>query len=81
MTLEDLDEDTPAPFSAHAVNALVLAWTGRLTEAESDTDGSSGSKRRAWRRLRVAVARSFTPPWSTSDWAAMTMPRAPPRTS
>ncbi|MDT5338163.1 MAG: hypothetical protein QOD90_3668 [Mycobacterium sp.] len=35
MTLEDLDKDTPAPFSAQAVNALVLAWTGRLTEAES----------------------------------------------
>lgn len=35
MELEDLDVDTPAPFSAHAVNALVLAWMGRLTEAES----------------------------------------------
>jgi DNA-binding CsgD family transcriptional regulator len=35
MKLEDLDADTPAPFSAHAVNALVLAWTGRLTEAET----------------------------------------------
>jgi DNA-binding CsgD family transcriptional regulator len=36
MALEDLDEDTPAAFSAHAVNAIVLAWTGRLTEAESN---------------------------------------------
>jgi DNA-binding CsgD family transcriptional regulator len=32
--LEDLDEDAPAPFSAHVVNALVLAWTGRLAEAK-----------------------------------------------
>lgn len=35
MRLEDLDVDTPAPFSAHAVNALALAWMGRLAEAES----------------------------------------------
>ena len=35
MALEDLDRDTPAAFSAHAVNALVLVWTGRLIEAES----------------------------------------------
>jgi ATP/maltotriose-dependent transcriptional regulator MalT len=34
MALEDMDEDTPPPFSAHGVNALVLAWTGRLTEAK-----------------------------------------------
>ncbi|MCW2512743.1 MAG: transcriptional regulator, luxR family [Mycobacterium sp.] len=32
--LEDLDADAPAPFSAHVVNALVLAWTGRLAEAK-----------------------------------------------
>jgi tetratricopeptide (TPR) repeat protein len=32
--LEDLDADAPASFSAHVVNALVLAWTGRLAEAK-----------------------------------------------
>ncbi|TPG32790.1 helix-turn-helix transcriptional regulator [Mycolicibacterium hodleri] len=36
VNLEDLDVDTYAPFSAHAVNALALAWMGRLVEAESE---------------------------------------------
>jgi AAA ATPase domain len=34
LALEDLDVDVPIPFCASAVNALVLAWTGRLDEAQ-----------------------------------------------
>jgi DNA-binding CsgD family transcriptional regulator len=33
MRLEDPDADVPAPFSARAVGAMVLGWTGRLAEA------------------------------------------------
>ena len=34
MALEDLDADTPAPFSARVADALALAWAGRLAEAD-----------------------------------------------
>ncbi len=33
LQLEDADDDVAIPFRASAVNALILAWTGRLDEA------------------------------------------------
>ncbi|HET7667735.1 MAG TPA: LuxR C-terminal-related transcriptional regulator, partial [Mycobacterium sp.] len=38
LALEDPNVDAPIPFCASAVNALVLAWTGRLNEARSGMD-------------------------------------------
>ena len=35
LELEDRDADVPVPFGASTVNALVLAWTGRLDEARA----------------------------------------------
>ncbi len=35
LDLEDRDADVPVPLRASAVNALVLAWTGRLVEARA----------------------------------------------
>jgi DNA-binding NarL/FixJ family response regulator len=35
LELEDRDADVPIPFGASTVNALVLAWTGRLDEARA----------------------------------------------
>lgn len=35
LDLEDLDADVPAPFRARAVDAITLAWAGRLEEARS----------------------------------------------
>jgi ATP/maltotriose-dependent transcriptional regulator MalT len=35
LELEDCDADVPVPFRASAVQALVLAWTGRLDEARA----------------------------------------------
>jgi DNA-binding NarL/FixJ family response regulator len=35
LELEDRDADVPIPFDASTVNALVLAWTGRLDEARA----------------------------------------------
>ncbi|WP_173008097.1 LuxR family transcriptional regulator [Mycolicibacterium sp. P1-18] len=47
MRLEDPDADVPAAFSARAVGALVLGWTGRLSEAApalADTIARSASR-------------------------------------
>jgi DNA-binding CsgD family transcriptional regulator/tetratricopeptide (TPR) repeat protein len=35
VELEDLDADVPDPYDASTVNALMLAWTGRLDEART----------------------------------------------
>ena len=51
VKLEDLDVDTYAPFSARAVNALTLAWMGRLVEAEAELAAILG--RRASRGIHA----------------------------
>ena len=43
LELEDRDADVPVPFGASTVNALVLAWTGRLDEARAQV--SAGRSR------------------------------------
>jgi DNA-binding NarL/FixJ family response regulator len=43
LELEDRDADVPVPFGASTVNALVLAWTGRLDEARAQV--SAGRNR------------------------------------
>jgi DNA-binding CsgD family transcriptional regulator len=37
LELEDYEADVPFPFRASAVNAMTLAWRGRLDEAERET--------------------------------------------
>jgi DNA-binding CsgD family transcriptional regulator len=38
LELENPDVDIPIPFSASAINALVMAWTGQLDEARASMD-------------------------------------------
>jgi hypothetical protein len=35
LELEQIDDDVPIPFSASAVEALILAYTGRIDEART----------------------------------------------